>query len=136
MAVIVELRKTKKRFVLLGAGYGAYKATRPSFFGGDLFPKEEEGIVKAVAVSDSDGNIRWINSNKLKVIEIDGVKIEKMKNLLETDDKYQNISNSLDKCPGCGEKVSLYDKECPDCGLTLIDSDYEKISEIAKNKKL
>ncbi len=41
MATIVQHLDTYDKYILLGAGFGAYKATRPSFFGGNLFPNEE-----------------------------------------------------------------------------------------------
>ena len=36
MAVIVEHRETGDRFVLVGTGFGAYKATKPNWFFGNL----------------------------------------------------------------------------------------------------
>lgn len=136
MAIIVQHKKTKKKLVLLGVGYGAYKSSRPGFFGGNLFPNEEEGSVKAVSVCDKEGNILWISSDMIKVIEVDGVKINELSILLvENKDEYNGKSKSVSICPGCNEEVSLYCKECPNCGLTLIDSDYERMVEMAKNKK-
>jgi hypothetical protein len=43
--------------------------------GGNLFPNEEEGTLPMAAVCDTSGNIVWLNSDSLQVIEIDGVKI-------------------------------------------------------------
>lgn len=75
MAIIVRHLKNGQEYVLLGAGFGAYKASRPSFFGGNLFPNEEEGTYRMVAVSDSNGKINWVYSNDLEVVEVDGVGI-------------------------------------------------------------
>lgn len=76
MATIVRIKEGNKKYVLLGTGFGAYKSTRPSFFGGNLFPSEEEGTIGVVAVADEIGNILWVEADEIKVIEIDGVKIE------------------------------------------------------------
>ncbi len=72
MAVIVQARKTGKKYVLLGTGFGAFKATRPDLFFGNLMPKEEEGQITMVAVCDAEGKIRWAHSDDLIVVEVDG----------------------------------------------------------------
>ena len=74
MATIVEHTATGKKYLLLGTGFGAYKATRPSLFFGNLAPSEEEGISPMTAVCNDNGKILWINSHEMKVIEVDGVK--------------------------------------------------------------
>ncbi|MBS4031246.1 MAG: hypothetical protein KGZ63_07500 [Clostridiales bacterium] len=76
MATIVLHKETGKQFVLIGTGYGAFKASRPSFFGGNLFPHDEEGQMPLAAVCDKAGTIYWIYTEELKVIEIDGERIE------------------------------------------------------------
>lgn len=76
--IIVRDRETYKKYIVLGTGLGAYKAVRPSFFGGNLFPHEEEGTVKTIAVCDSKGDILWFESNYLQVIEVDGIKISEV----------------------------------------------------------
>jgi len=50
MAIIVKHKQTLKKYIFLGVGYGTYKATRPSFIGGNLFPNEEDGEKRVVAV--------------------------------------------------------------------------------------
>lgn len=132
MPIVVEHRKTLKKFILLGVGYGTYKATRPSFIGGNLFPNEEEGETRVVAVCDKNGNIIWFSPNKLRVVEIDGIKLEKLNNVF--DEEKQKNMDLLEACPACGQKVSIYEKECPDCGIKFVDSQYEKISKIAKKR--
>jgi len=72
MAVIVQHEPTGNRYVLLGAGFGAYRATRPSLFFGNWAPAEEEGKIEVVAICTPDGRIGWANSNELVVVEIDG----------------------------------------------------------------
>jgi hypothetical protein len=132
MAVIVRHKKTLKKFIFLGAGYGTYKATRPSFIGGNLFPDEEEGETRIVAVCDKDGNIIWFSPDKLRVIEVDGVKLENLNHLFD-EEKEKNVG-LLETCPACGAQVSIYEKKCPDCGITFVDSEYDKISQIAKQR--
>ena len=78
MSVIVRVRNTQKNYILLGTGYGAYKAVTPSFLGGNLFPNEEEGTIPMAAVCDNNGDIIWVKSDSLQVIEIDGVKISEI----------------------------------------------------------
>jgi hypothetical protein len=72
MATIVEHKPTGETYTLLGTGFGAYRATRPSVFFGSLIPKEDEGELAMVAVCDREGNIGWIPSEELLVVEIDG----------------------------------------------------------------
>jgi len=79
MAIIVEHKETKNKFVLLGTGYGAYKATRPSFFGGNLLPHEDEDTIQTVAVCDKEGTIHWLSDEEVRVIEIDGTRMNDIK---------------------------------------------------------
>jgi hypothetical protein len=74
MATIVEHIATGKKYLLLGTGFGAYKATRPSLFFGNLAPSEEEGISPMTAVCDDSGAIFWVRSHEMRVVEVDGVK--------------------------------------------------------------
>lgn len=76
MAAIVIHRGSGERYVLLGTGFGAYKSSRASVFGGNLFPHEEEGIMMMAAACDSSGTIFWFKTEELKVIEVDGMEIE------------------------------------------------------------
>lgn len=78
MAIIVEDKRNQKRYFLLGAGFGAYKAIRPSFIGGNLFPHEEEGSVQMVSVCNSYGEIRFVECSLLRVVEIDGMSIKEI----------------------------------------------------------
>ncbi len=73
MAVIVKHIESGETYILLGTGFGAYKATRPSLFFGNWAPTEEAGQVTMVAVSNAQGQIGWIHSNELQVVEVDGI---------------------------------------------------------------
>lgn len=127
MAIIVRIKDTHKKYILLGTGFGAYKAVRPSLFGGDLIPHEEEGTIRSVAVCDSKGDIIWIDSNNLQVIEVDGVKISEIE-LFEVERKEEELNriheeelNSEVFCPACGTKINGNETCCPGCGITFID---------------
>jgi hypothetical protein len=50
MATIVQSKRDGKNYVLLGTGFGAYKATRPGVFFGNLIPDEDEGQITMAAV--------------------------------------------------------------------------------------
>lgn len=72
MATIVQSKRNGKKYVLLGTGFGAYKATRPGVFFGNLIPEEEKGQITMVAVCDKEGRIRWTHSDDLTVVDVDG----------------------------------------------------------------
>ena len=72
MAIIVEHREDGQRFVLVGTGFGAFLATRPSWFLGNLSPEEESGEVSVVAICEAQGDIGWFDSQKLRGVSIDG----------------------------------------------------------------
>jgi hypothetical protein len=108
--IIVKNRMKLKKYILLGTGLGAYKAVSPSFFGGNLFPKEEEGTIKTVAVCDANGDIFWFESDELQVVEVDGIKISEIG--LSGPDEY-------DYCPACGAKLMKNEDSCHECGLVF-----------------
>jgi len=72
MATIVREPRSGGHYILLGAGFGAYKSTHPSMFFGSLAPWEDSGEVSVVAVCDHEGRIGWLNSHELQVVSIDG----------------------------------------------------------------
>ncbi len=74
MAVVVRHRQSGDEFILLGAGFGAYKAMRPSFFLGNIAPREEGGELPVALVCDSGGEVRWVRSENLEVLSVDGMK--------------------------------------------------------------
>jgi len=78
MATIVEHRTTRGRYVVLGASYSMWKSARASRILGDLFPVEEEGTIKAVAVCDASGDLHYFSSDLLKVISVDGVDVNEI----------------------------------------------------------
>lgn len=62
-----------KEYMLVGTGYGMFKAQGQGGWG--AFPSTSEGKSMVVAIADSQGRIRWIESNQIRVISIDGVPI-------------------------------------------------------------
>ena len=60
MAVIVEHRDTGERYVLLGTGFGAFRASKPNWLLGSLVPDEESGEHSVVAVSTAVGAVRSV----------------------------------------------------------------------------
>lgn len=79
MAIIVKHKATQEEYILLGTGFGAYKASKPGLIGGSLFPDEEEGTYTMMTVSDYNGNIHWMKDTEFLVIEIDGIKMKEFK---------------------------------------------------------
>lgn len=124
MAIVVLHIKHKKKYVLIGTGFGAYKSTRPSVLGGSLFPHEDMGEIPVAAVTDSKGKIHWFLTEDLQVIEIDGENpIEILKEENELTKETNNEIVETEYCPACNFKVSGNDKECPSCELTLLYED-------------
>lgn len=73
MAVIVKHIKSGKSYVVVGTGFGAFKATKPNWFFGNLMSDEQSGELSVVAVCGAEGAIGWIESDALTVVSIDGV---------------------------------------------------------------
>lgn len=121
MTVIVKHLRTQQYFALIGTGHGAYKAARPSLFGGNLIPHEDEGEIPMAAVSNNLGDIQWFYTKDLKVMEIDGVRIDEILVPFEEETADEVADFSLISCPACNNDLSAEDKECPSCGLVFPD---------------
>lgn len=124
MAIIVQDQENGNRYILLGAGLGMYKSSRPGVFGGSLFPHEEEGIRATMAVSDANGRILFIDKSHLKVVVVDGINIEDLGPLLEsshmggsTVDHQRKAGHYL--CKNCKTNIKYGLKECPECGMRV-----------------
>lgn len=120
MSIIVRNIETNKLFILIGTSYSYFKDSRESLFGGALFPHEEEGTFDLIAVTNENGNIEWIERNKIQVVEIDGsrprdILSRHISHTIDTD-----YTDEIEKCPGCGSQVEVDEKVCHSCGLTLI----------------
>ena len=76
LVTIVKHKKTGKKYVLIGTGFGMFKTVRASMWGGNLSPQLQSGEKTVVAVADREGAIKWIDSGSLRVLEIDGRSLE------------------------------------------------------------
>jgi hypothetical protein len=73
VAVIVRHRESGERYVLIGTGFGAYHATKPNWFFGNLVADQKSGEISVVAVCNGEGSIGWFMSSDLSVDSVDGV---------------------------------------------------------------
>ncbi len=72
MAIIVKHIKSGKRYALIGAGFGAYKSSRPGVMLGGLAPVEDKGEIPSVLLCDQQGDTIWVFSKEIRVVSIDG----------------------------------------------------------------
>ena len=77
MAVIVENRESGERYVLVGTGFGAYRATKPNWFFGNLMADEQSGELSVVAVCNAGGNIGWFQSESVHGLLGGSVKVRR-----------------------------------------------------------
>lgn len=71
MAVIIEHTTTGDRYVLLGAGYGAWAAASGSRTVGRVSAPGKSGEAHMVCVSNGEGEIVWMPAREARVLEID-----------------------------------------------------------------
>jgi hypothetical protein len=71
MAIIVEHIEDGGVYILLGTGFGSYKALKPHVFFGNLVADEKSGNDAMICVCDFNGNIGWFRSAELRVIRVD-----------------------------------------------------------------
>lgn len=112
MAIIVEHKATGQRAVLLGSGFGAYAATRPSYWWGNIDPHKENGVISTVAICGQDGAIRWVQTEEVVVVEIDGQPVSNFDVAHELGT--QNIKTT---CERCKRPLDIGDNLCKNCGL-------------------
>lgn len=72
MATIVEDTRDGGVYVLLGAGFGAYKAMKPNWLLGNLLADEESDELSMIAVCDFKGHVGWLHSGHVRVLRVDG----------------------------------------------------------------
>jgi len=72
MATIVVHIKTNKRYVLIGAGFGAFQSKKPNWLLGDLMADTSEGQHAMACVCDRSGELRWVESAHLTIVAVDG----------------------------------------------------------------
>ncbi len=72
MATIVTHVRTGAKYILLGAGFGAFQSKKPNWLLGDLMADTTEGQYAMVCVCDSDRKIGWLESSEIVVDSVDG----------------------------------------------------------------
>ncbi len=72
MTVIVKHRETGDRYVVVGTGFGMFRAVKPNWLLGNFAADSQSGSKSLVAVCNAEGEIGWINSSDLQVVSIDG----------------------------------------------------------------
>jgi len=73
MAVVVRHKDSGDRYIVIGSGFGAFKASRPGVFFGNWNPVEESGEIPVVLVCNASGETAWIKSAMLEVVSVDGL---------------------------------------------------------------
>jgi hypothetical protein len=72
MSTIVRHNRSGKRYVVIGAGFGAYSSMKSHWLFGDLAAEKQSGEITVIAVCDDRGRIGWVDSDDLEVVEVDG----------------------------------------------------------------
>ena len=72
MATVVKMRNGDEHFVLLGTGLGALAAERVDWLYGDIEAEHGSTVISVVAVADAAGDVRWVPSDQLTVVSVDG----------------------------------------------------------------
>ncbi len=72
MATKVRYKANDQVYILMGVGYGAHRATRPSPFLGNLVPTVDDAQMEMIAVCDGTGTVYWASSDDVEAIEVDG----------------------------------------------------------------
>ncbi len=117
MSTIVAHKETGRHYLLIGTGYSFFKDSRPSFFGGVLFPHEDEGEAMCAAICDEKGAIIWVQTSEIEVIEVNGVKVKEILSPYIID----AITIEVENCPACGARIAITAELCPECGIRLVD---------------
>jgi len=76
MAIILKHKSTGERYVLLGSGYGLFKSEVPSVIFGNLAPNKSKGSQTMVCVSNSQGEVGWLDSTEVVVDSVDGQSVD------------------------------------------------------------
>jgi len=74
MAIIVRSKETRRKYVLLGTGYGAFRSTRHGRMWAGQTSATEADQHEMIAVCDPDGRIFWLPSAHVEVLTVDGEK--------------------------------------------------------------
>lgn len=74
MAIKVRNKRNGKTYLMVGTGYGVFKAMAMANTFHAMNPEIDEGELGMIAACDSQGTIHWIDHRHVEVIELDGVK--------------------------------------------------------------
>ena len=85
MPIIVEHKETGDFFVLIGSGFGAFQSAVRDVF--NMSVDRKHGTHAMVCVCDRNGNIGWLRSEKIKVINVHGTDISELHDLGEFNEK-------------------------------------------------
>jgi len=77
MPVYVEHKESGDFFLLIGTGYGSFQSDTEGIF------TLKKGTFQMVSLCDKNGNIGWIRSDKIRVINVDGIDLKDMDDLGE-----------------------------------------------------
>ncbi|QVK16813.1 hypothetical protein KHQ81_07770 [Mycoplasmatota bacterium] len=72
--ILVKIKTTGEVRVLIGTGYGVFKAYGQKGWGS--FPSTSKGEKFKIATCDKTGSIEWIESDSCEVIEVDGIAVQ------------------------------------------------------------
>ena len=72
MATIVQHKKSGKKYILLGSGFGAFQSKKPNWLLGDLMADVSQGEFAMVCVCDENNKIGWLESSGVSVVSVDG----------------------------------------------------------------
>ncbi len=110
MAIIVQHIFSQERAILLGTGYGTFTGIMPSLWWGKVSPRVESGSLGVVSICDREGNIKWVRSIDVKVIEVDGKPVN------EYAISKNTFSNELkSNCSACNMPLKLGISKCSHC---------------------
>ncbi len=70
MATIVKHNITNVKYILIGAGFGAYQSKGHSGVETGLITDAEEGTMELLCVCDSKGKIQWMDSENMTVFSV------------------------------------------------------------------
>lgn len=72
MATIVQHKPSGEHYVVIGTGYGAWAAVRPSVLSGGGIARVNTGSAPLIAVVGEKGEIGWLPTDEVTVITVDG----------------------------------------------------------------
>lgn len=72
MATIVEHIESKRRYVLVGAGFGTWDTAVAGRFLGAPNPNRDSGTQSMLALADGSGLVAWVASEQVRILSVDG----------------------------------------------------------------